>query len=45
MFHFPAETFWLVVPWPFIWLAMGIIVYFKFKRDDELEDQAKKGDE
>lgn len=38
MFNLPAETFWLIVPWPFIWLAFGIVMYFIKKRDDELED-------
>lgn len=39
MFNLPAETFWLIVPWPFIWLTLGIIMYFIKKRDDELEDE------
>lgn len=39
MFNLPPETFWLVVPWPFIWLTAGIIMYFVNKRKDELEDE------
>lgn len=42
MFHLPAETFWLVFPWPFIWLGLGVGMYFKFKRDDKLEDVYRK---
>lgn len=38
MLNLPALTFWLIVPWPFIWLALGIFMYFRKKRDDELED-------
>lgn len=38
MLHLPTETFWLIVPWPFIWLALGVVMYLKNKRDDHLED-------
>lgn len=39
MFNLPVETFWLIVPWPFIWLALGSFMYFKFKKDDQLEEK------
>jgi len=39
LFNFPVESFWLIVPWPFIWLALGIFMYFWKKRDDELEEK------
>ncbi|GLY08843.1 hypothetical protein [Bacillus badius] len=38
MFNLPAETFWWLVPWPFIWLGLGVILYFKLKREDEAEE-------
>ncbi|WP_198020897.1 hypothetical protein [Virgibacillus alimentarius] len=41
MFNFPVESFWLIVPWPFIWLALGIFMYFRNKRDDDLEDPSE----
>jgi len=28
-----------VVPWPFIWLTAGIVMYFVNKRHDDLEDE------
>lgn len=40
MFNFPVESFWFIVPWPFIWLALGIFMYFRKKRDDDLEEQS-----
>ncbi|WP_176222180.1 hypothetical protein [Tuberibacillus sp. Marseille-P3662] len=39
MFNLPAETFWLIFPWPFIWLGLGIFMYFRKKRDDKLEEE------
>ncbi|MDQ0338684.1 hypothetical protein J2S00_001470 [Caldalkalibacillus uzonensis] len=39
MFNLPAETFWWLVPWPLIWMALAIILYFKHKREDEREGQ------
>lgn len=39
VFNLPTETFWLVVPWPFIWLTAGIVMYFVNKRQDDLEDK------
>lgn len=38
MFNLPAETFWLLVPWPFIWLALAFGMYFKLKREDDKEE-------
>ncbi|SFE57332.1 hypothetical protein [Alteribacillus iranensis] len=38
MFQLPVETFWLIVPWPFIWLAFGIVMYVVNKRDDKREE-------
>ncbi|WP_275950873.1 hypothetical protein [Cytobacillus citreus] len=34
----PAATFWLIVPWPFIWIALGVILYFKLKKEDDAEE-------
>ncbi|GGB40872.1 hypothetical protein GCM10011409_17970 [Lentibacillus populi] len=45
MFNFPVDTFWYIVPWPFIWLALGIMMYFIKNRDDKLEENQEKGDE
>ncbi|WP_404455036.1 hypothetical protein LG329_06760 [Virgibacillus necropolis] len=39
MLNLPAETFWLIVPWPFIWLTFGIVMYFIQRRDDKLEER------
>ncbi len=39
VFNLPAETFWLIFPWPFIWLGLGIFMYFRKKRDDKLEEE------
>lgn len=39
MFNLPAQTFWLVIPWPFIWLVAGIIMFFVNKRKDEIEEE------
>ncbi len=39
MFNFPVDTFWLIVPWPFIWMTLGIVMYFIKKRDDDWEDK------
>lgn len=44
MLNLPAETFWLLVPWPFIWMTLAVVLYFKFKKDDELEDQEIEGE-
>lgn len=39
MLNFPAETFWLIVPWPFIWITLGIVMYFVHRRGDKKEDE------
>lgn len=39
MLGFPAEIFWWFVPWPFIWVGLAVIIYFKLKREDDLEDE------
>ncbi|MFC0558420.1 hypothetical protein [Halalkalibacter alkalisediminis] len=44
MLNLPAETFWLLVPWPFIWMVLAIVLYFKLKREDELEEQEIEGE-
>lgn len=44
MFHLPALTFWLIFPWPFIWLTLGIIMFFVNRRNDKLEEQSGKED-
>ncbi|ADC50078.1 MULTISPECIES: hypothetical protein [Alkalihalophilus] len=41
MLNLPAETFWLLVPWPFIWMVLAVFLFFKFKREDDLEDELK----
>ncbi|WP_199171872.1 hypothetical protein [Sporosarcina sp. P13] len=42
MFGFPAETFFWFVPWPFIWVGLATVLYFKLKREDELEDKMEE---
>ncbi|WP_167693435.1 MULTISPECIES: hypothetical protein [Sporosarcina] len=42
MLGFPVETFWWFVPWPFIWVGLAAILYFKMKRDDEMEEKMDK---
>lgn len=44
MFNLPDLTFWMIFPWPFIWLALGIIMFFVNKRDDKIEDENGKGE-
>ncbi|MGJ9457424.1 hypothetical protein [Oceanobacillus sp. CF4.6] len=39
MFNLPAETFWLFIPWPFIWMAIGLFMYFKLKKEDRYEEE------
>ncbi|WP_281252938.1 hypothetical protein [Oceanobacillus senegalensis] len=39
MFNLPAETFWLLVPWPFFWLGLGIVMYFKLRKEDLYEEE------
>jgi hypothetical protein len=41
MFNLPAETFWLLVPWPFIWMAAGLFMYFKMRKEDLREEQSE----
>lgn len=41
MFNFPPLTFWLIVPWPFIWLATGVMMYVIHKRQDDFEEEYK----
>lgn len=38
VFGLPAETFFWFVPWPFIWIGLSIIMYFKLKKEDENEE-------
>ena len=45
MFNLPAVTFWLLLPWPFIWTALGLFMYFKLSREDILEDELEAEDE
>jgi hypothetical protein len=42
VFNLPAETFWLIVPWPFIWVGLALIMYFRMKKEDDLEDEGEK---
>ncbi|MGY0692363.1 hypothetical protein ACW2QC_06150 [Virgibacillus sp. FSP13] len=39
MLNFPVDSFWYIVPWPFIWLTLGIVMYFIKNRGDKLEDK------
>lgn len=41
LFNLPAETFWLIVPWPIIWVGLAIVMYFKMKKEDDEEDKAE----
>ncbi|MCP8615629.1 hypothetical protein [Salirhabdus salicampi] len=50
MFNLPLETVWWFFPWPFIWLAYALIMYFRLKKQDEWEEavasaKVEKGDE
>lgn len=42
MLNFPIETFWYIVPWPFIWLILGIVMFFIHHRNDKLEDKRQR---
>jgi len=42
MFNFPVETFWYLVPWPFIWITLGIVMFFIHHSNDKKEDMRKK---
>jgi hypothetical protein len=42
VFNLPAETCWLIVPWPVIWVGLALIMYFKMKKEDDLEDEEEK---
>lgn len=42
LFNLPAETFWWIIPWPFIWVTLAIIMYIKFKRQDDEEERNEK---
>jgi hypothetical protein len=39
MFNLPLETFLWFIPWPFIWVGIALVIYFKMKKDDELENE------
>jgi hypothetical protein len=39
MFNLPFETFLWFIPWPFIWVGIALVIYFKMKKDDELENE------
>lgn len=39
MFNLPLETFLWLVPWPFIWMAVAIVVFFKLKKEEEQEER------
>jgi hypothetical protein len=41
MFHLPPETFWLLLPWPLIWLSLAFFMYNKLKKEDEAEDKSE----
>ncbi|CDQ19015.1 hypothetical protein SAMN05192559_101338 [Halobacillus karajensis] len=38
MFELPSVTFWTFIPWPFLWLGLATVMYLKFKREDENEE-------
>lgn len=42
LFNLPAETFWLILPWPFIWVGFALIMFFKMKKEDEEEERMKQ---
>ncbi|MBB6450061.1 hypothetical protein HNR44_002039 [Geomicrobium halophilum] len=44
MFNLPVETTWLMLPWPFIWITLALVMFFKFRRDDKLEEQWENGE-
>lgn len=37
VFNLPLETTLLMLPWPLIWIALALIMYFKMRKDEELE--------
>jgi len=46
MFGLPAQTFWWLCPWPIIWTALALYIYWRMNREDQLEEQLfeEKGD-
>lgn len=42
LFNLPAETFWLILPWPFLWVGFALIMYFKLKKEDEEEERMER---
>ncbi|CDQ41636.1 MULTISPECIES: hypothetical protein [Virgibacillus] len=47
MFGLPVETALLMLPWPLIWIALGIFMFIKFGREEKHEAQrnVEKGDD
>lgn len=38
MFNLPLETVLLMLPWPFIWVTLALVMYFKLRRDEKREN-------
>ncbi|WP_171038179.1 hypothetical protein [Aquibacillus sediminis] len=38
MFNLPTETILAFFPWPILFIGSAFIIYFIFKKQDELED-------
>lgn len=39
MFSLPLETALLMLPWPIIWITLAIVMFFKMRRDEEMENE------
>ncbi|MFD1065703.1 hypothetical protein [Oceanobacillus locisalsi] len=39
MFNLPMETALLMLPWPIIWVALALFMYFKLRRDEKLGEK------
>lgn len=39
MFNLPLETALLMLPWPIIWITLAIVMFFKMRRDEEMENE------
>ncbi|WP_281242706.1 hypothetical protein [Salinibacillus kushneri] len=39
MFNLPTSTLLAFFPWPVLFIGSAIVLYFVFKKQDELEEQ------